>query len=220
VTDHNTGRVTIYQDEDDPLTEEEIATLPRREMDCMDCHNRPSHNYHSPDYMIDLALLTGRISKTLPDIKRIAVEAMNEDYETEDDAMHGIAAYMTNAYHEDYPEALESLQVDIDQAIIATQEQFRNSIFPEMKVRWSEYPDNIGHFIFPGCMRCHDGGKVSEEGWTLTRDCTTCHVILRQGAGETLQMASTEEGLEFVHPDGGDDWRDTGCYECHEGTQP
>ena len=30
----------------------------------------------------------------------------------------------------------------------------------------------------------------------------------------------SEKGLEFVHPDGDDDWRDTGCYECHEGTQP
>jgi hypothetical protein len=62
--------------------------------------------------------------------------------------------------------------------------------------------------------------KKSEDGWTISRDCNSCHVILRQGSGANLQMAQTEEGLEFAHPDGGDDWRDTNCHECHTGTQP
>jgi hypothetical protein len=74
--------------------------------------------------------------------------------------------------------------------------------------------------IFPGRMRCHDGKKVSDDGWTITRDCTACHAILRQGRRENMQMAVTEAGLEFSHPDGGDDWRDTNCHECHTGTQP
>ncbi len=220
ITDNLTRRVTIYQDQDSPLSEEELATAIVRRMDCIDCHNRPSHKFNSPDNAIDRAILTGTIDPTLPEIKRVAVEAMQTVFETKDEANRGIAARMADFYRDNYPEVLKEKRVAIDAAILATQYQYSQNVFPEMKVRWEGYPDNIGHFIFPGCMRCHDGNKVSDDGWTITRDCTACHAILRQGADDNMQMATTEDGLEFNHPDGGDDWRDTGCYECHTGTQP
>ncbi|MCK4776706.1 MAG: NapC/NirT family cytochrome c, partial [Candidatus Krumholzibacteria bacterium] len=52
VTDHGTGRMTVYQDEDNPLSEEEVLAAIPRVMDCMDCHNRPSHQYRSPEQSI------------------------------------------------------------------------------------------------------------------------------------------------------------------------
>jgi hypothetical protein len=221
VTDHKTGRVTIYQDEESPLTEEEITAATPRAMDCMDCHNRPSHSYHSPDYFIDRAILTGQISSKLPGIKQIAVEAVAKEYETEEAAIAGIAEKIVGFYKEDYTDEFDDWRVDIDQAITAAQHQFTQNIFPEMKVRWSDYIDNIGHFIYKGCMRCHEGQHTSKDGWTLTRDCRTCHTILAQGGSDSLQLASTPDGLEFSHPeDIGEEWRETGCYECHSGVQP
>jgi nitrate/TMAO reductase-like tetraheme cytochrome c subunit len=220
VTEKTTGRVTVYQDEESPLTKEEIAAAAPRRMDCMDCHNRPSHRFRSPDYVIDQAILTGKIDQTLPEIKRIAVEAMQGKYATEDEAQRGIASKIQDAYRKGYPDVFAQRQVAVDAAVVATQQQYSQNIFPEMKVQWDGYPDNIGHFIYPGCFRCHNGKKKSEEGWAITRDCKTCHAILRQGSGAQTQMAVSEQGLEFVHPDGGDDWRDTDCYECHAGTQP
>ncbi|MCI0452860.1 MAG: hypothetical protein L0Z51_10810 [Candidatus Latescibacteria bacterium] len=144
---------------------------------------------------IGQAILTGAISHTLPDIKRIAVEAMQRPYDTEPEALQAIAAAIPAFYRENYPDLATERRADIEKAVLATQEQFAQNIFPEMRVRWEGYPDNIGHVIFPGCMRCHDGKKVSEEGLTITRECTACHVILRRGAGENMQMAVTEEGL-------------------------
>jgi hypothetical protein len=220
ITDRVTGRVTVYQDEDEPLSEEELAAATPRRMDCMDCHNRPSHKFRSPDFAIDQALLTGQIDATLPEIKRIAVESMLGPYATEDEAHRAIATRIPGAYRESYPEVFAARRVEIDDAVLATQKQYSQNIFPEMKVKWEDYPDNIGHFIFAGCMRCHNGKKRSEEGWVITRECTACHVILRQGSGARMQMAVSEDGLEFAHPDGGDDWRDTDCHECHTGTQP
>jgi hypothetical protein len=142
------------------------------------------------------------------------------DYATEEEALRSIATRIPDAYRENYAEVFEARRVDIDQAVVATQHQFTQNMFPEMKVKWDGYPDNIGHFIFPGCMRCHNGKMKSEEGWVITRECTSCHIIIKQGSGDRLQMAMSENGLEFDHPDGGDDWRDTDCYECHTGTQP
>lgn len=216
------GAVTVYQDQDDPLSEEEIAASTPRRMDCMDCHNRPSHKYPSPDFSVDRALLTGKIDPTLPEIKLTAVDAMDQDYESEPDAMDGIAAAVSEFYEEDYPEIYEERRQSVESAIDAIQYAYSQSIFPEMGVRWDRYHDNIGHFINKGCMRCHDGNKASEDGKTITRDCTACHTILAQGPGGDIDVASTQEGLVFRHPDPdyAEDWQDTGCYECHEGVQP
>lgn len=221
VMHRTTGRVTVYEEEGSPLSDEEKATLPIRVMDCMDCHNRPSHKYRSPEYVIDRAILTGRMDPTLPSIKRVAVEALAQEYETEDEAWREIASAIPDYYHDNYPEIFAERRVAIDEAVLAAQQEFSQSIFPEMKVRWEDYPDNIGHLINPGCMRCHSGTKVSEDGWVITRDCTTCHTILSQGSGDRAQIAGSQEGLEFVHPEDIDEeWRESGCYECHTGTQP
>lgn len=222
VTDKYTGRVTTYADKKNPLTEEEIKSAVKRKMDCMDCHNRPSHKYPSPDQMIDEAILTELIDPSLPDIKRLAVEAMDGDYATEDEALREIANYIENAYRLNHPDVFAKKRVEIDQAIVATQHQYSTSIFPEMKTKWDEYPDNIGHFIFPGCMRCHDGNMTTSEGISITTDCTACHIIFRQGRGEHEQVALSSEGLKFIHPEDPDDedFDEISCYECHTGTQP
>lgn len=222
ITDLQTGRVTTYQDSQNPLSEDEIASSEKRIMDCMDCHNRPSHVYNSPDHMIDLAILTGRIDRELPDAKRVAVEAMAAIYETEEEGLQKIANYITDYFRKSYPELYQQKRVRVDEAVLATQEAFAQNIFPEMKVRWEGYPNNIGHFIDPGCMRCHAGNHASEDGLTITRDCNACHTILSQGSGERAQMATTQQGLEFVHPDEvtGEAWKEMGCYECHTGVAP
>jgi hypothetical protein len=220
-TDLETGEVTIYQDENNPLSQEEIDSLEPRAMDCVDCHNRPSHIYHSPDDALDLALSTNLINPNIPEIKIAAVEAMTQEYDTEDEAMAGIRDYIVNYYKENHPDYFDSSQQMIKTAIAGTQEQFSKNIFPEMKVRWEVYPDHIGHFYFKGCMRCHEGSHSSTEGEVITHSCNSCHLILAQGSGEHYEVTYQEEGLEFKHPvDIYEAWREMGCYECHLGTQP
>ncbi|MCX6832057.1 MAG: NapC/NirT family cytochrome c [candidate division Zixibacteria bacterium] len=219
--DRNTGRVTVYQNEKKLLTEEEINSTPKRRMDCVDCHNRPSHIFHSPDHAIDEAITLQKIDRSLPDIKRIAVEAMAKEYDTKAAASAGIAGTIADYYKLKDAAFYHANEVQITKAIGATQEAFSKNIFPWMKAKWSGYPDNIGHFINPGCMRCHDGKHKSADGVTITRECNTCHSILSQGRPDSLQMSTSEGGLEFVHPvDISDAWRETGCYECHQGVQP
>jgi hypothetical protein len=220
MTNRATGEVTVYQDEDDPLTDEEMAAEVPRVMDCIDCHNRPSHRYNSPEWAVDTALRTGRIDPSLPYIKSVAVDAMDNKFETEDEALASIASEIRAYYEEEYPDVAEERESDITQAIEAVQSQYAQNMFPEMKVRWKEYPDNSGHLIFPGCMRCHSGNKVDTEGTAITRDCKACHAIIVQGPADDLELTQLREGMEFRHPDGDDDWRDTGCHECHEGVQP
>jgi hypothetical protein len=220
-TDVKTGRMTLYQNSDEPLTQAEIDSAEIHVLDCMDCHNRPSHIYNAPDRALDAMLRVNRIDKTLPEIKKIAVEAMATEYKTEEEALHQIANYIIEFYLKKYPDIYKERKNDIDQAVLATQQQFSQNIFPEMKVNWKYYPDNIGHFYTPGCMRCHEGKHVSDDGEKISTSCYSCHIILSQGDGERAQMATSEEGLEFVHPEDIDEaWKEMGCYECHSGTQP
>jgi hypothetical protein len=87
-----------------------------------------------------------------------------------------------------------------------------------MKVRWTEFPNNIGHKNSPGCFRCHDGRHVSDSGQRITHDCTVCHTILAQGPGKGMTQL-TSSGVSFQHPeDIGDDWKTERCDTCHTGS--
>ena len=48
------GNTVEYESVDDPLEEEGKAAAELRTMDCIDCHNRPSHHYRSPNRTINL----------------------------------------------------------------------------------------------------------------------------------------------------------------------
>ena len=60
----------------------------------------------------------------------------------------------------------------------ALQEIYSRNVFPEMKVTWGTYPNNLGHQNFPGCFRCHDDNHKSQAGKTITQDCSACHDLL------------------------------------------
>ncbi len=221
ITDKRTKRVTVYQDTETPLTEDEINKAVKRRMDCVDCHNRPSHIFNSPDYAIDEMLLEERIDRKLPEIKKIAVEAIAKEYDTKDDAYAGIASTINDFYKARDAAYFSANEANIDKAIAAAQEAYSKNIFPTMKARWAVYPNNIGHFINKGCFRCHDGKHKSSDGLIVTRECNSCHAILLQGRPDSLQVATTEAGLEFSHPvDISDAWKEMNCSECHTGVQP
>ena len=223
VTDKTTGKSVVYQDASDPLSKKERETAETRIMDCIDCHNQPSHAFHSPDHEIDLAIFTGLIDRTIPEIKTVSVNAMARVYKSDAEAFKGIADVMTDFYRTNYPDFLRQRGTAIRNAVHATQAAFGRNIFPDMKARWSDYPDNIGHFISRGCMRCHDGNHKAENGSVIPNDCHTCHIILSQGSGglSNVIRENLKEGMDFSHPvDIEDAWQGGVCYECHEGVEP
>lgn len=203
------GVSTIYQSKDDPLTAEEIATAEIRTMDCIDCHNRPTHQFHSPERALNEALTTGLLDPDIPEIKLNGIEALTGDYETEGEALLGIQELLAEAYPEGGAE--------VEKAIATVQRIYTQNIFPEMKVSWEAYPDHIGHMITPGCFRCHNGDHQNEQGQVISRDCDACHTIIAQGPGREIQSINTG-GLEFIHPEDIDEeWKESRCDDCHTG---
>lgn len=220
VTDRRTGKTTEYLSTDSSLTPEEIAARAGevRVMDCLDCHNRPSHNYGAPTTLVDQALRDGTIDAKLPFIKQQGSELLAGEYESVAEANTAIAEGLTAYYTENHPEVATQQGAAIVQAISTLQGLYRENFFPLMKARWDAYPDHSSHFMFPGCARCHDGLHESADGETVSNDCTTCHVITRQGIPGQEQFSSGPEGLDFAHPpiaDLEDAWEDTPCTDCH-----
>ncbi|NIR47996.1 cytochrome C [candidate division KSB1 bacterium] len=212
------GNVREYMNEDNPIEPEDFDNYEMRRMDCIDCHNRPTHIYKSPSKAVNNAFTAGRIDASLPGAKGIAIEALIEEYPTQDSALVAIEKQIIEAYEDEYPEVLETRQEDVNRMIASVQDIYRKNFFPEMKVRWDVYPDNIGHFLSPGCYRCHNGRFVSDDGDVISDDCNNCHIILSQGNGTDSQMIDPD-GLEFKHPvDIEEAWRELACSECHTGT--
>lgn len=153
----------------------------RRTMDCIDCHNRPAHAFELPERAVDGALAEGRISRTLPYIKKMAVQALRAATEGDRDAARrGIATSLTGFYRDQHPEVLRDRRDEVMAAVAATQAIHLRNVFPEMKGTWGTHPDNIGHEDSIGCFRCHDDQHKRADGRAITQDCESCYAIVAQ----------------------------------------
>ena len=209
------GTETIFRDTESDFDETTLATQSLRRMDCIDCHNRPTHHYNPPARLVNTALKNGVIAADLPGIKGLLVELMEAEYATEDEALAAIDSGVHAYYAADYPEVAEARTDDISAAVAEAQLLFKTNIFPEMKVSWRHFPDHIGHLTTDGCFRCHDGNHVAESGETIRHDCNMCHTIVAQEriSGDMVESLA---GVEYQHPeDIGDEWKTTNCSECH-----
>jgi hypothetical protein len=209
------GRVTVYRSQEDSAgTDSLVATVTPRRMDCIDCHNRPSHIYNPPARSVNLSFATGRLSAKLPWLKKNAVEVLAAPYDTKSQALDSIATILGRDYETSRDTGL------VRQAIAEVQHIYGNNFFPDMKTDWRSHADNIGHTYYPGCFRCHDGLHTSTDGRVISKACTTCHIIIGQGTSQVSRMISPE-GLTFKHPvDIGEMWKETPCTTCHTGTLP
>jgi hypothetical protein len=215
-TNLKTGEVTTYRD---PNLEQEIPenhSEMLRTMDCLDCHNRPSHDYKSPSVFFNQAMSAGIISKALPEIKLVAMGLLQQTYGTKDSALLGIREGVLDYYESNYPEVMITESDKVEEAIIALQEGYANNIFPYMKADWRQYPNFLGHIESNGCYRCHNNSFENEQGRVISKECNLCHDIKSQGNPGNMQHAAGDSVLFFQHPVDIDlGWQDMNCYDCH-----
>lgn len=212
-----TGDTIIYEDEWMPLDDSTKLVSEKRTMDCMDCHNRPSHNFLVPQLFIDQKMATNTIPVDLPEIKKVTMDIFyNEVFTSTDTAMIVIQDKIDDFYKTNYPDIYKNNGEKIEMAIKGVQDGFKQNIFPEMQANWDAYPDHIGHMEFNGCFRCHDDYHVSAQGDRITKDCNKCHSIMMQGTPEEYEAAKHNESLPFKHPVDIDElWKESNCTECH-----
>lgn len=170
------GRVVEYRA--DGVTDEELAKGERRLMDCMDCHNRPSHRFDpSAASAVNEAMSHGAIPKDLPFVHREVVSALEGPAGSADEARAAIATRLTGFYRSTYPAIWSARQADVERAVASAQQLHARNVFPRMRVSWGTYPNHIGHTHAAGCFRCHDDAHRSADGRVIGQDCSTCHAM-------------------------------------------
>lgn len=166
---------TVYRAEGAPVDGKGFSI---REMDCMDCHNRPSHTFKLPERAVDEAMFAGDLPADLPFAKKKGVEFLRKSYSSRAEAAIRIPAAVEAFYRESYPAVYAERRADLRRLGRGLLAIYSRNVFPEMKVSWGTYPNNIGHMDFPGCFRCHDDSHASADGRKVTQDCNACHNLL------------------------------------------
>jgi nitrate/TMAO reductase-like tetraheme cytochrome c subunit len=169
------GGKTVYRAEGAPADGKGLFL---REMDCMDCHNRPSHSFKLPERAVDEAMFAGELAADLPFARKKYVEILRADYPTRAVAASRIPAALDAFYRENYPAVYSARRAEVLQMAQHLLGIYNRNVFPEMKITWGTYPNNIGHTDFPGCFRCHDDSHASADGRKVTQDCNACHNLL------------------------------------------
>ena len=168
------GKVRTFKTEDKPAGETEWRT-----MDCIDCHNRPSHTFKPAALEIDNALEDGRIDSSLPFIKREGLRVLDGKYASKEEAKAGIAREVAAFYQASYADLAASKAPTIAAAGKALGDIYSWNVFPKMNVTWGTYKNNLGHDDdAPGCFRCHDKQHVAEDGRKISGGCGVCHALL------------------------------------------
>jgi hypothetical protein len=167
------GTVTEYSDRRAP---EEGGVW--RTMDCVDCHNRPTHIYDSAATAVDRGISEGLIDSSLPFVKREGLRIIDVQYESHEAARATISEELQAFYAENYPELAESSAESIVASAEALGDLYSVNVFPNMQVWWDTYPDHIGHEQSEGCNRCHTRAMRTADRQQISNECDTCHVLL------------------------------------------
>jgi len=174
----DSGKQVEYVSSEIKATKQQLDAGEHRSMDCVDCHNRPTHAFDLPENAVNRTMASGQISAELPYIRKEALELLKVEYPDRETAKQQINEGVNAFYRTKYPSVYDSRRALVQQAASSVSEIYLRNIFPEMKMTWGVHPSNIGHNDSPGCFRCHDGSHASADGKVIANDCDTCHRIL------------------------------------------
>lgn len=162
--------------EEGDLSEEELEW---RTMDCIDCHNRPTHLYDRLEERIDFGLLSRRIDPDLTGIREDAIAVLKKEYTSREQAeellIQNLVEMQAERNGKDYAEEKRDRIVDAGHFLLET---YLGNVWPAMKITWGTYPQHIGHRDADegyGCFRCHDDEHQTSVGKVIPQDCDMCH---------------------------------------------
>ncbi len=165
------GRVTEYTADATKPAERPAGMV--RNMDCIDCHNAAAHRISpTAEQAVDRAIASGLVDRQLPFVRREAVRLVSSHQADENAALQAIEQELRQFY--------TSRGSGVDPRVLATtidgvRGVYRHNVFPDMKVGFGVYLDNLGHITSSGCFRCHDDSHTAPDGSTISASCEYCH---------------------------------------------
>ena len=216
------GNVTEYYDIASDITPEDVAGTRLERMDCITCHNRITHSIPNPTEAVEQALAKGLLSRDLPEIQDLAIDALQHPYDRQAVALEKIDG-LDSYYAENYLDVYAERRAEIEQAQVVLRDAYKLMVFPEQKIDWSTHADNLGHRETPGCFRCHDGKHLTGTEEAIRLECNLCHSI--PAIADNTELVTDVEIVRGPEPASHthSNWIalhgktiDTSCAACHE----
>jgi len=190
------GTYTEYTDVESGFDVSAIDESELKQMDCVTCHNRVTHDFQSPATSVDASMAKGLIDSSIPLIHVKAVNVLSVKYETRDDAMKAIAE-IEEEYKRNLFDYYSQNGDKVKGAVTEIQAIYDRTVFHDQKIDWTTYPNNLGHFDSPGCFRCHDGKHLNPEQEAVRLECNICHAIpVVAGADDFVTNIEISRGTE------------------------
>ena len=219
------GKTTTYFDASSKLGRAEIDQMPKRKMECVDCHNASGHPFVNPADRVDQAMQEGRIDRSLPSIKARALAIIDKA-----SALHGPLDEQVPKFQKIIADAAP--QGEMKPEAKAAEAKFAATMLDILKLSEFEakdltrksFPNHLGHKDFPGCFRCHDGKHVNEKGEAIRLQCTLCHELPQVTVDGTLKTVNSTVAPGLTPPDTHNEpnWMhdhrtklDDSCAMCH-----
>ena len=150
-----------------------------RTMDCIDCHNRPTHVYENLAEKIDMGLYSKKINPDLAGIREDSFTVLQKEYASREEAkeqlVETLVTLQANRNGKDFVKEHEAALISSGKYLL---EAYLGNVWPNMKVTWGTYKGHNGHQDEAdgfGCFRCHDDTHETEFGKTISQDCSLCH---------------------------------------------
>ena len=150
-----------------------------RTMDCIDCHNRPTHVYEDLEQKIDQGLYSKKLEPTLPGLREDSFTVMETEYSSRDEAKEQIVENLMSLQAKrngtDFVAENETQLIASGNYLL---DIYMGNVWPNMNVTWGTYKGHNGHLYADdgyGCFRCHDDEHETEFGKTISQDCAQCH---------------------------------------------
>ncbi len=170
------GTYTEYTDVESGFDPASIDESQLKQMDCITCHNRVTHEFMNLVDSVDQSMSRGLIDPSIPLIHVKAVHVLGISYATRDEAMKAIAAI-----EEDYKSNLFDYYSQngqkVKQAVAEIQAIYDRTVFHDQKIDSTTHPNNLGHINSPGCFRCHGGQHLNADSESIPLECNLCHSV-------------------------------------------
>jgi hypothetical protein len=181
------GKVAVYrkgrlEKTFNPAGQEEGSEFPERTMDCVDCHNRPTHAFAlSPAEAVEEALAAGHLDASVPYLRSVAEQLLALPGLDHNQIEGALLAEAKKIYAERHPEITLPME-KLKEQIAELAAIYRRNVYPELFMSWGTHANHIGHRGGEkdrrGCFRCHDDQHTTENGESISQDCDLCHQII------------------------------------------
>lgn len=197
---HSDGREEVYVDRSLGVDPADYADVPRRQMDCIDCHNQVGHPFPNPEVRVDRAIALGQLDRRrLPELKARAMRLVGavEGLDLRGEATAEAIDELVNEAVREYRGILqgEAANAALAQFAEVMTGILNDSTFDAPDVTWRSFADHTGHRDAPGCFRCHNGKHVNDRGEPIRLQCTLCHDLPQVQTEGGLPPVLTEPGM-------------------------